>query len=200
MLTLPKAFARLLATFAPLLTKRVWHHGPVLRVGARLAPGHRTVTAALRVMGLAHAKSCQPSQRVLNRAVWSSLQGSRLLLHRRRHTLAPAGPWGLGVDDPLERRRGTKIRAHGMDREPVRSSHSAVVKARGWRWLRLMRLVPIPGAARGWAWPGLTVLAPFRALPAGTWPPAPEAACLGPAHAPGGAARGARAPTRAGHR
>ena len=46
MLTLPKACARLLATFAPLLTKRVWHHGPVLRVGALLAPGQRTVTAA----------------------------------------------------------------------------------------------------------------------------------------------------------
>ena len=111
-------------------------------------------------MGLAHAQSFQPSHRVLNRAVWSSVQGSRLLLHRRRHTLAPAGPWGMGVDDTLERRRGTKIRAHGMDREPVRSSHSAVVKASGLRWLRLMRVVPIPGATRGWAWPGLTVLAP----------------------------------------
>lgn len=57
--TLPKELAILLATFAPLLTKRVWHHGQVLLVGAILAPGKRPVTAVLRVMGLAHAKAFQ---------------------------------------------------------------------------------------------------------------------------------------------
>jgi hypothetical protein len=148
MLTLPKEFAIVLAPLAPLFTKRVWHHVPVLRVGAILAPGKRTVTAALRVMGLAHAKSLQPYHRVLNRAVCPSVQGSRLLLHLLRHTLAPAGPLVMGLDDTLERRRGTKIRAQGMSRDPVRSSHSYVVKARGLRWLSLMLLVPIPWATR----------------------------------------------------
>ena len=57
MLTVPKEFAILMTTFAPLFTKRVWHHVQVLLVGAILAPGKRTVTAALRVMGLAQAKS-----------------------------------------------------------------------------------------------------------------------------------------------
>jgi hypothetical protein len=60
MLTLPKEFALLLTTFAPLLSRRVWHHRQVLSVGAILAPGKRPVTAALRVMGLAYAKSVQP--------------------------------------------------------------------------------------------------------------------------------------------
>ena len=96
MLTLPKAFAILLTTFAPLFTRRVWHHVQVLMVGAILAPGKRTVTAALRVMGLAHAKCFQPYHRVLNRAIWSSLEGSRLLLLLLVHTLAPSGPLVLG--------------------------------------------------------------------------------------------------------
>ena len=97
-----------MTTFAPLFTKRVWHHVQVLLVGAILAPGKRTVTAALRVMGLAHAKSFQQYHRVLNRAVWSSLEGSRLLLLLLVHTLAPTGPLVMGLDDTLERRRGAQ--------------------------------------------------------------------------------------------
>jgi len=130
----PKECARLLTTFAPLFTKRVWQHAQVVLVGAILAPGKRAVTAALRVMGLAPRQSFQPSHRVLNRAVWSSLEGSRLLLHLLVHTLARTGPLVMGLDDTIERRRGAKIRVKGIDRDPVRSSHSHVVKASGLRW------------------------------------------------------------------
>ncbi len=38
--------------FAPLFTERVWRHIPVLLGGAILAPGKRTITSGLRVMGL----------------------------------------------------------------------------------------------------------------------------------------------------
>ena len=123
-----------LAPPQPPRPKRKAASGWWVLVGAILAPGKRAVTAALRVMGLAPRQSCQPSHRVLNRAVWSSLEGSRLLLQRLVHTLAPTGPWVMGWDDPIERRRGAKIQAQGLDRDPVRSSHSQVVKASGWRW------------------------------------------------------------------
>jgi hypothetical protein len=59
MLTGPKELAILMTTFAPLFPKRVWQHGQVLLVGALLGPGKRTVTAALRVMGLAPAQFFQ---------------------------------------------------------------------------------------------------------------------------------------------
>lgn len=52
MLTLPIEFASMMLTFAPLFSKRSWQHVQVLVVGAILAPGRRTVTAILRVMGL----------------------------------------------------------------------------------------------------------------------------------------------------
>jgi len=160
MLVVPKEFANLMTTFAPLFTKRVWQHVQVLLVGAILSPGKRTITAVLRVMGLAHAKSFQQFHRVLNRAVWSSLEGSRLLWLLLVRLLAPTGPLVLGLDDTLERRRGAKIQAKGIYRDPVRSSHSHMVKASGLRWLSLMLLVPIPWAKRVWALPFLTVLAP----------------------------------------
>jgi hypothetical protein len=66
----------------------------------------------------------------------------------------------LGLDDTIERRRGAKIKAKGIYRDPVRSSHSHMVKASGLRWLSLMLLAPIPWAKRVWALPFLTVLAP----------------------------------------
>jgi DDE superfamily endonuclease len=160
MFTVPKEFASLMNIFAPLFSKRVWQHVQVLIVGAILAPGKRTITAALRVMGLADAKSFQQYHRVLNRAVWSSLNGSRLLLLLLVRLLAPIGPLVMGLDDTLERRRGVKIHAKGIYRDPVRSSHSHLVKASGLRWLSLMLLVPIPWAQRLWALPFMTVLAP----------------------------------------
>jgi DDE superfamily endonuclease len=116
MLMVPKEFAIFMTTFAPLFTKRVWQHVQILLLGAILTPGKRTVTAAWRVMGLAHVKSFQQYHRVLNRAVWSGLEGSRLLLHLLVHILAPTGPLVMGLDDPIERRRGAKIGAKGIYR------------------------------------------------------------------------------------
>jgi hypothetical protein len=50
--TLPPKMVQVLASFAPLFSKRVWQHAQVLLVGAILAPGTRTVSSALRAMGL----------------------------------------------------------------------------------------------------------------------------------------------------
>jgi hypothetical protein len=160
MLVVPKACATLMTTFAPLFTKRVWHHVQVLLVGAMLSPGKRPITAVLRVMGLAQAPSCQHEHRVLNRHVWSGLAGARLLLLLLVSLLAPSGPLVIGVDDTLARRRGAKSRAPGIAREPVRSSPRQLVNASGVRWWSLMRLVPIPWAKHVWACPLWTGLAP----------------------------------------
>jgi hypothetical protein len=45
-----------------------------------LAPGKRTVTAILQIMGRNTISDFQTYHRVLNRAVWSPLTASRLLL------------------------------------------------------------------------------------------------------------------------
>jgi hypothetical protein len=76
---LPEAIILVLAPLAPLLSHRVWLHAPLLRLGALLTPGPRTVTAALRVMGRARERRVANDQRVFNRATWSAGQGSRML-------------------------------------------------------------------------------------------------------------------------
>ena len=148
MLTLPGEYGTLIAAFAPVFTKRLWAHIQVLLVGSILVPGQRTVTAVLRVMGLGADVHFQNFHRVLNRAVWSSLAISRVLLGLLISAFAAAGTIVMGLDDTIERRRGAKIRAKGIYRDPVRSSHSHFVKASGLRWLSLMLLAPIPWAKR----------------------------------------------------
>jgi DDE superfamily endonuclease len=158
--TLPTEYITMLGAFARLFSKRIWEHAKILLMGAILSPAERTVTAALRVMGLSWEKHFQNYHRVLNRAVWSSLEASHILLGLLINTFAKSGPVILGLDDTIERRRGAKIKAKGIYRDPVRSSHSHFVKASGLRWLSLMLLAPIPWAQRVWALPFLSVLAP----------------------------------------
>ena len=160
MLLPPADIVALLSSFAPLFSRRVWRHGPLLVVGAILAPGRRMVSRVLRTVGLSQEQHFQTYHRVLNRAVWSSLTASRILLHLLVVTFAPSGPMVLGIDETIERRRGAKIAATGIYRDPVRSSHSHFVKVNGLRWVCLMLLVPIPWAGRVWALPFLSALAP----------------------------------------
>ena len=157
---LPPTIIQIMSSFAPLFSARVWPHAQVMLTGAILAPGQRTVRALLRVMGLDHRSDFQTYHRVLNRCVWSSLEGSRRLLQVLLATFAPRGRLVFGLDDTMERRRGDHIAAKGLYRDPVRSSQGFFVKASGLRWLSLMLLVPISWADRVWALPFLTVLCP----------------------------------------
>lgn len=52
MLNLPPAIMTVLVPFAPLFQAKTWQKVPVLLFGTILTPGKRTVTAALRVIGL----------------------------------------------------------------------------------------------------------------------------------------------------
>jgi hypothetical protein len=159
--TLPTEIVRVLRHFEGAFSARVWEWATVLLVGAILAPGQRTVAAALRVLGLGTEAYFQNYHRVLNRARWSSRALSRLLLLQLVQVLVPAGaPAVVGLDDTIERRRGAKIAAKGIYRDPVRSSNGHFVKASGLRWVSMHLLAWIPWAGRVWALPFLTVLAP----------------------------------------
>jgi hypothetical protein len=162
MLLLSSGFVSLLQSFAPLFDPRVWNYAQLLLVGAMLAPGKRTVTSVLRIVGLSSEKHFQNYHRVLNRVHWNSRAASRILLGLLVQTFVPSGPILIGLDDTIERRWGKKIQARGIDRDPVRSSRSHFVKTSGLRWLSLMLLAEIPWAGRVWALPFLTVLAPSK--------------------------------------
>jgi hypothetical protein len=161
MRTLPSMMIRVLVPFVPLFSKSVWQHAQVLLAGAILAPGGRTVSSALRAMGFDQERRFHRYHRVLSRASWSSRKASRVLLGLLVEAFVPEGdPLVVGIDETLERRYGKKIRAKGVYRDPVRSTHETFVKASGLRWVCVMLLVEIPWASKVWALPFLSALAP----------------------------------------
>jgi hypothetical protein len=158
--SVPEVLAAWMRPFAPYFTAAVWRHVLVLVAGSLLAPGRRTVTAALRVMGLDQTPGFAVYHRVLSTGCWSSRAVAHRLLLLLVAVLVPNGPVVVGIDDTIERRWGAKIRTRGIYRDPVRSSHGHFVKASGLRWLCVMLLAPVPWAGCVWALPFLSVLAP----------------------------------------
>ena len=156
----PQVLAVWLSAFRDCFTAPVWNHVLVLVAGAVLAPGKRTVSQALRVMGLAAKPGFARYHEVLSRARWDGRAVAHKLLAQVLDAFLPAGEVVIGIDDTIERRWGAKIKARGIYRDPVRSSQGHFVKASGLRWLSLMVMVPIPWVGRRWALPFLTVLAP----------------------------------------
>jgi hypothetical protein len=140
---------------APTFTKVL-----VLIFGTILAPGRRTVTSALRMMGLGGDPRYSKYHRVLNRDRWSPWLVSRILLSVIVSIFISAGaPLLLMIDETLERRRGKRIKYKGWFRDPILSTREHVVKSLGMRWVCLAVLVPIPWSQRPWALPFMTVLA-----------------------------------------
>lgn len=161
MLTLPAPMLWLLTPLAPRCQRRTWAKVPLLVIGAVLAPRKRTITAILRVLGLADEQHFARYHHVLSRARWSGLAASRILLRLLLHHLgAREQPLIFAIDETLERRWGPKIAARGIYRDAARSSHSHLVKASALRWISRLWLGPIPWAQRVWALPFLTALAP----------------------------------------
>jgi hypothetical protein len=149
---------QLLMPFAQAFTVPTFTNALVLLYGTILAPGRRTVTSALRAMGLADIPHFTNYHRVLNRAQWSPWVLSKLLLTLIILFFVPPGmPLLLVVDETLERRRGPKIKYKGWFRDPIRSTVNHVSKSLGIRWICLAILVPVPWSQRLWALPFMTI-------------------------------------------
>jgi hypothetical protein len=162
MLNLPHIIIDLIDPFAPCFYGvTTWVKAEILLIGTILTTGKRTVTAALRVMGLQDDTKFAQYHHVLNRAVWKPLDLAQVLLKLLIRTFSgPDEPLVFGIDETIERRWGHKIAARGIYRDPVRSSKSHFVKTSGLRWISLMILTAIPWAERIWALPVMTALAP----------------------------------------
>lgn len=162
MLILPESIMTLLIPFQPLFRQPTWLKAQILFIGAILATGKRTVTAALRVMGLGEDPHFSHYHQVLNRAVWSPRRLSEMLLALLLKYLDrdETEPLVFGIDETIERRWGPQIAKRGIYRDAVHSSKSHFVKTSGLRWVSLMWLQKIAWAERIWALPFFTVLAP----------------------------------------
>ena len=78
--TLPAVIVTLLLPFERLFDPRTWRKAQLLAMGAILSPGKRTVSSALNILGIGQHGDFAIYHHVLNRARWSPLQLSRVLL------------------------------------------------------------------------------------------------------------------------
>lgn len=161
MITLPPEFQQQISVFAPVFSKKVFEHAKILLLGSILTTGKRTVSSALRAVGLQNEKRFHKYHRVLSTSKWSAFQAARILLNLIVNIfVAKDQAIVLGIDETLERRRGKKIKAKAVYRDAVRSSKSQMVKSTGLRWICMMVLTKISWTNRIWALPFFTLLAP----------------------------------------
>lgn len=132
----------------------------LLVVGTLMCRGGRTVCSALKTLGMRGEKGFDKYHKILNRAKWSTLAGSKILLEQligaEDETLV------IAVDEHIERRRGRKIKAKGYYRDAVRSTKKSIVKCSGLNWITVMVLKKLPWHSRLFALPFMTILAPSR--------------------------------------
>lgn len=150
-----------LAIFQNVFTSPTWDKAQALIIGTLLARGRRTVTAALRQMGRGQEEDFSLYHHVLNRARWSPLELSRLLLQALiKAFVAVGGSLTFVIDETLERRWGPTIRKRGHFRDSLLSSRKKSVSNSGLRWIVLSLVVNLPWTSRCMALPVMSVLAP----------------------------------------
>lgn len=148
---------QLLTIFAVAFTTPALAKATVLTYGTILAPGRRTVTAALRAMGLANEKEFGKYHRLLNRDRWSPWVVSKILLELLIKVFVPEGcALLIGVDEHIERRWGPKIKYKGVLRDPIRSTIKRVSYTFGIRWIVFSLIVKTKWSKRDWSLPFLT--------------------------------------------
>ncbi len=160
-LTVPVAMIGLVAGCAREFSNPVGRLAQGQRVGAIVAPPKRTVTAALRAMGLSHDRPVATDRPELNGDQGSRLRLSRILRGLRVTRFVAVGlSVRIGIDERIERRWGPKRIERGLYREPVRARQRHGVNASGLRWLSGRFIVDRPWMGRAWALPFLSVVAP----------------------------------------
>ena len=156
-----------LEAFRREFSPRTWAKVVPLILGTILARGRRTVTAALRMVGLEGQSDFSKYHHVFNRDVWSPLRLARILLVAAVQCLTrPGARLTFAIDETLERRWGRRIRIRGHYRDPLASSRAKSVSTSGIRWIVLALIVTPPWATRPWALPFLSVPSPTPAVSA----------------------------------
>jgi hypothetical protein len=156
---LPAEIILILNHFAPVFTQPTYQKGVELVIGTILAKGRRTVTSALRAVGKEQTPVWSKYHQVLNRAQWSGLAASQVLLQLLVSTFVGSkATVTIGVDETLERRWGPQIHKRGHWRDSLASSKKTNVTTSGLRWLVFAVVVNVPWTPYALALPFLSVL------------------------------------------
>ena len=136
-----------------------------LFTGHLLLRGNRTITNCLRMIGLSQENCWDRYHNVFRLATWSSFKASKLLLFALDSQWLGGAEVRIAIDTTVERRRGPKIHALGMQRDAVMSTKGNKVLTCGHNWLAVCLIWSFPGAKVEWSFPFLSILLkPAKAL------------------------------------
>ena len=155
---LPENILHVLTLFAPLFSQPTYQSFLFLFHAHVLCKGRRTITEMLKRMGLRNLKNYSKYHDFFNKAKWSTLNGSKILL-LKLVSLTPAAVV-FSFDSTVERRKGPKIKGLGMQRDAVRSTKGRKVLVPGLNWLVCAIHIQLPWSKNKWALPVLTILMP----------------------------------------
>src|SRR6185503_10916198 len=123
----------------------------ILFSGGILCRSGHTICGYLRVLGMKGEKRFSNYHHLLNRSKIDMLKAAKILMNM---VLPLAGAEIiLVVDEHLERRRGKKIKAKAIYRDPVASSKKWKVKCFGLKWVVVSMLIKFSWSKRPFALP-----------------------------------------------
>lgn len=159
MSTLPTAILPILQPFSIVFSnKRSWALACFLFIPLLLAKRGRTICRLLRFAGLKGERAFDKYHKLLDRAKWDMLKGSKQLLNAVTGRVPTSDTVYLAIDEHLERRRGTKIKAIGCYRDAVQSTTRRKVKSFGLKWMVVAVLTRFSWSNNVFALPILTIL------------------------------------------
>ena len=158
-MNLPAGIIKVLIEFQPAFSVPSYRKVMRLVIGTLLGKGERTVTAALRQMGIQDRGDWAKYHHLLNRAKWSAEQVGQILLRLLVRTFVSQEEWvKIVLDETLERRSGKRIKKRGHWRDSRASSKKMNVSSSGLRWLVGGVVVKLGWSQRRWALPFLSTL------------------------------------------
>ena len=155
---LPSTMITVLSIFLPLFSSPTYNNFLLLFYGHILCKGRRTITEILKRIGLKNIKNFSKYHDFFRKAKWSSLKGAQILFVRL--VACVPGEILVSIDSTIERRKGSKIKSLGIQRDPVRSTRQRKVLVPGLNWLVCALHIKLPGCSRPWALPFLSILMP----------------------------------------
>jgi DDE superfamily endonuclease len=159
MFDLPAAMLSVLSIFLPLFfSKPSYMNFLELLQGHILCKGKRTISEILKSLGLRNIKNYSRYHDFFRKAKWSTLKGAEILL-LYIVSLIP-GEIEISVDSTVERRKGSKIKGLGIQRDAVRSTRTRKVLVPGLNWLVFAIHIKFPWCKQKWALPFLSILMP----------------------------------------
>lgn len=123
----------------------------LLFLGATLCRSGKTVCGCLRSLGMKGEAAFANYNHLLSRCKIDALKGAKILIEM----LLPLTNNSVifVIDEHLERRRGEKIKAKALYRDPVASSKKWKVKCFGLKWVVITMLIVFPWSKRPFALP-----------------------------------------------